>query len=226
MTGVLTRNYIFQKPMRPASSLHFRVHEPIRRRGEAASPFLTPWFPERGSGRRRHIGRAEVRDTALRTAASAPCCTWRTIWKVSVAQSKRARGAGCARCAQRACAARRVARPGASPREAANPCSCPAVIEQLPLDLRDRFTEMREMDLQVQSTCRPARTHARTRAPPEAKAALDEQIPLLGTFGSSSEVQSLRFRWEQRAACGVAPSLLSVLQMPPTSWSRRSTSSS
>ncbi|KTG32689.1 hypothetical protein cypCar_00018029, partial [Cyprinus carpio] len=28
----------------------------------------------------------------------------------------------------------------------------PAVIEQLPMDLRDRFTEMREMDLQVQST--------------------------------------------------------------------------
>ena len=27
-----------------------------------------------------------------------------------------------------------------------------AVIEQLPMDLRDRFTEMREMDLQVQST--------------------------------------------------------------------------
>lgn len=26
-----------------------------------------------------------------------------------------------------------------------------AVIEQLPMDLRDRFTEMREMDLQVQS---------------------------------------------------------------------------
>lgn len=25
------------------------------------------------------------------------------------------------------------------------------VIEQLPMDLRDRFTEMREMDLQVQS---------------------------------------------------------------------------
>ena len=31
--------------------------------------------------------------------------------------------------------------------------ACPpvAVIEQLPMDLRDRFTEMREMDLQVQS---------------------------------------------------------------------------
>lgn len=29
--------------------------------------------------------------------------------------------------------------------------SVSAVIEQLPLDLRDRFTEMREMDLQVQS---------------------------------------------------------------------------
>lgn len=26
------------------------------------------------------------------------------------------------------------------------------MIEQLPMDLRDRFTEMREMDLQVQST--------------------------------------------------------------------------
>lgn len=31
----------------------------------------------------------------------------------------------------------------------------PAVIEQLPMDLRDRFTEMREMDLQVQSTWVP-----------------------------------------------------------------------
>ncbi|TWW64357.1 Inhibitor of growth protein 3 p47ING3 [Takifugu flavidus] len=38
------------------------------------------------------------------------------------------------------------------------------MIEQLPMDLRDRFTEMREMDLQVQSTYRPI---AEPHQPPE-----------------------------------------------------------
>lgn len=37
---------------------------------------------------------------------------------------------------------------GPAPRDG---CSLLTVIEQLPMDLRDRFTEMREMDLQVQS---------------------------------------------------------------------------
>lgn len=45
-----------------------------------------------------------------------------------------------------------VAPPNNRPLCLSLPSCLSAVIEQLPMDLRDRFTEMREMDLQVQST--------------------------------------------------------------------------
>lgn len=145
--------------------------QPIAARPGRAPSAANVVFAESGGGccwRRRHLGRDEPprARSPWALARPPPCCIWRTTWRVSgcgpgasgrerEGGRREERGGGEPRTAKR----RRPPSPTAAgaclpdrPPPSSPPLRVPAVIEQLPMDLRDRFTEMREMDLQVQST--------------------------------------------------------------------------
>lgn len=148
--------------------------QPIAARPGRAPSAANVVFAESGGGccwRRRHLGRDEPprARSPWALARPPPCCIWRTTWRVSgcgpgasgrerEGGRREERGGGEPRTAKR----RRPPSPTAAgaclpdrPPPSSPPLRVPAVIEQLPMDLRDRFTEMREMDLQVQSTWVP-----------------------------------------------------------------------